>query len=173
VVRPYLESDHSAVVELVLGIQNDEFQLGISLSEQSDLDDINASYRDKNGAFWVAEKEGVVVGCIGLMALSPKVGVLKKFFLKPAFRGSDKNFSAELFSTLRSFASLHCFNSILLDTPSAATRSHAFYKRVGFRPISKQELPVPYEYPDRDSMLFILELRKAYPGADPEVGEGI
>jgi N-acetylglutamate synthase-like GNAT family acetyltransferase len=172
VVRPYLESDHSAVVELVLGIQNDEFHLGISLSEQPDLDNINASYCDKNGAFWVAEEGGVVVGCIGLMALSPKVGVLKKFFLKPAFRGSDKNISAALFSTLRSFAALHGLDAILLDTPSAATRSHAFYKRVGFRPISKQELPVPYEYPDRDSLLFILELGKASSGTGPEVGEG-
>ena len=172
-IRPYLESDHSAVVGLVLRIQNNEFQLGISLSEQPDLKDINASYRDKNGAFWVAVENDTIVGCIGLMALSSKVGVLKKFFLDPAYRGRDKNVSSALFSILISHASLRGFDSILLDTPAAATRSHAFYKRVGFRLISKHDLPVPYEYPDRESLLLMLDITNGSTNVRAEAGEGL
>ena len=44
------------------------------------------------------------------------------------------------------------------DTPSVATRSHAYYRKAGFRQITAAELPVPYRYPDRDSLLFLLAL---------------
>ncbi len=172
-IRLYRDSDQSAVIELVLRIQNDEFQLGITLSDQPDLSHINASYRDKGGGFWVAEKAGAIVGCVGLMALSPEIGVLKKFFVAQAFRGHEKGISSALFSALISFAPTRGLKSIVLDTPSVATRSHAFYRRAGFRPISKDELPVPYEYPDRNSLLFMLVLPTGPTGADSEQDKAI
>ena len=107
------------------------------------------------------------------MALSPEIGVLKKFFVDQAFRGYEKGISSSLFSALISFAPTRGLKSIVLDTPSVATRSHAFYRRAGFRPISKEELPVPYEYPDRNSLLFMLDLRTGSTGADFERGTSI
>ena len=167
-IRLYRDSDQSAVIKLVLRIQNDEFQLGITLSDQPDLSHINASYCDKSGGFWVAEEAGAIVGCIGLMALSPEIGVLKKFFVDQAFRGHENGISSSLFSALTSFAPTRGLKSIVLDTPSVAKRSHAFYRRAGFCPISKDELPVPYEYPDRDSLLFRLVLPTGSTGTDSE-----
>ena len=75
--------------------------------------------------------------------------------------GREQIYSSSLFSALISFAPTRGLKSIVLDTPSVATRSHAFYRRAGFRPISKEELPVPYEYPDRNSLLFMLVLQSS------------
>ncbi|KAF0091982.1 MAG: N-acetyltransferase GCN5 [Fusobacteria bacterium] len=47
---------------------------------------------------------------------------------------------------------------IILDTPAVATRSHYFYRKVGFRLIDNVDLPVEYSYPDRNSLLFILDI---------------
>ena len=47
---------------------------------------------------------------------------------------------------------------IILDTPSVAVVSHRFYERAGFKKISKDELPVDYTYPDRNSFLYMLDL---------------
>lgn len=32
------------------------------------------------------------------------------------------------------------------------------YEKAGFRRISAAQLPIPYTYPDRDSLLYLLEL---------------
>ena len=48
--------------------------------------------------------------------------------------------------------------TIILDTPSVAHASHRFYEKSGFCRIDKSELPVPYSYPDRKSILYMLEL---------------
>ena len=50
------------------------------------------------------------------------------------------------------------FFVIILDTPSVAHTSHRFYERAGFYQISTEELPVPYTYPDRDCLLYMLDI---------------
>lgn len=157
-IRPYLDCDQTAIIDMVLRIQNDEYQVGLTLKDQPDLNHIDAHYRDQGGAFWVAEVSGAVVGCIGLMRLSPDIGVLKKFFVERSFRGRESGVSSSLFSTLLEYAGSSNLKAIVLDTPSVATRSHAFYRRAGFLPIRREDLPVPYAYPDRDSLLFMLTL---------------
>ena len=51
-------------------------------------------------------------------------------------------------------------HSIILDTPAVAHTSHRFYEKTGFRRIGTAELPVPYSYPDRESILYLLNLSK-------------
>lgn len=157
-IRLFEKGDQAAVIDLVLGIQNQEFGLALAIADQPDLTDIYESYLSKGGAFWVAQEGGAIVGCIGLAALTADYGVVKKFFVDRNFRGRDQGVSTSLFSALIEFARAHGFKAIFLDTPSVATRSHAFYRRAGFVPLSRSELPVPYDYPDRDSILFLLDL---------------
>ncbi len=47
---------------------------------------------------------------------------------------------------------------IVLDTPSAAVRSHAFYRSVGFVQIDRSALPMSYDFPERDTLFFQLRL---------------
>jgi hypothetical protein len=50
---------------------------------------------------------------------------------------------------------------IVLDTPSVAMRSHRFYERNGFSRAAAADLPPAYAYPDRDSILYRLQLGEA------------
>jgi predicted N-acetyltransferase YhbS len=59
---------------------------------------------------------------------------------------------------LLQFAKAQSIGQVILDTPSVATRAQQFYRRAGFVQITREQLPIPYEYPDRDSVLFLLEL---------------
>lgn len=146
------------VVQLILSIQNIEAGLDISLDEQPDLLDIQSNYQKRGGGFWVAiNEQSQVIGSIGLQRETETVSVLKKFFVKDGYRGSEVGVAVALFDRLVAFSDLRGIKTIILDTPSRATRSHAFYRKMGFRQISKSEAPIKYDYPDRDSLLFRLD----------------
>jgi N-acetylglutamate synthase-like GNAT family acetyltransferase len=149
----------AGVIELVLDIQNVEAGSSISLDDQPDLRNIEQSYLATGGGFWVAlDAHGQVVGTIGLLVKPGRIGIMKKFFVAAPFRGADKRCASRLFDTLLDYAKACGLTTIVLDTPSRATRSHGFYRRHGFRRIEPSELPVVYDYPDRDSFLFRLDI---------------
>ena len=56
-IREFRKTDNEDVVALVLGIQNDEFHLNLSICDQKDLTDIDAYYRARGGAFLVADRK--------------------------------------------------------------------------------------------------------------------
>ena len=81
-VELYSEKYHEEAVALILDIQNNEAKIGLSLEEQPDLLHIDASYREKGGAFWLALEKGEVIGTLGLMRKEQQCAVMKKFFVK-------------------------------------------------------------------------------------------
>lgn len=85
-VELYSEKYHEEAVALILDIQNNEAKIGLSLEEQPDLLHIDASYREKGGAFWLALEKGDVIGTLGLMRKEQQCAVMKKFFVKKGFR---------------------------------------------------------------------------------------
>lgn len=158
-IESYLDEFRDQVLELILHIQNVEAKVGISAEDQPDILAINDEYICDGGGFWVALNEHrKVVGTIGIQRKSPAIGVLKKFFVDAPYRGMREGPAIKLYSTLINFASERGMRIIVLDTPSIAIRSHEFYKRAGFKQIEKAELPVTYDYPDRSSLLFRLDL---------------
>jgi N-acetylglutamate synthase-like GNAT family acetyltransferase len=158
-IVPYREEFDTQIVGLILHIQNVEARIGISAQEQPDILSIRRSYFDDDGGFWVALRGNrEVVGTIGLQRVAPEVGVLKKFFVDSAYRGMNAGPAAGLYSALLLHARATGIRTLLLDTPAVATRSHAFYRRAGFNQIEKADLPVVYDYPDRSSLLFRLDL---------------
>lgn len=97
-----------------------------------------------------------MIGTIGLMRKGAQCAVLKKFFFRKEFRA--QKIGLALYNELLEYAKRAGVRHIILDTPSVARESHRFYERAGFRKISAEELPVPYSYPDRDSILYMLSL---------------
>ncbi len=79
-IKTYSEKYRNEVISLILDIQNNEAKIGLPLSEQPDLLDINRSYRQNGGEFWSALSEGEIIGTIGLMMKERHCAVLKKFF---------------------------------------------------------------------------------------------
>jgi len=154
----YNDNFKEQVIALVLHIQNIETRLDLSLEEQPDLSDIESYFLAGQGAFWLAVENGRVIGTIALKRVTETGGVLKKFFVDKEFRG--KKIGLQLFKTLIEFCQDNHISQIVLDTPSAATRSHDFYEKAGFRKIQEKELPFSYEYPNRNSLLFLKELSR-------------
>jgi len=142
------------VAALILGVQRDDVGLYVPIEEQPELLDIAGAYRD--GAFWVAVAGGDIVGTIGMMRYGDS-GVLKKLFVRADYRGPDGAAHA-LYDVALIWAEAQGLAAIFLDTPSVATRSHAFYRRRGFHVASRAELPPTYDFPDRDSLIFRLDL---------------
>lgn len=155
-IETYSGKYDDEIISLILSIQNDEAKIGLSLQEQPDLLDIHRSYQQDGGEFWLALSDGRVVGTIGLMLKEKHCAVMKKFFVEKAFRSQKVGLS--LYNELLKFAVSKGVHHILLDTPAVAHASHRFYEKAGFRKISTTELPVPYSYPDRDSILYLLDL---------------
>ena len=154
-IKTYSEKYRNEVISLILDIQNNEAKIGLPLSEQPDLLDINRSYRQNGGEFWIALFNGEIIGTIGLMMKERHCAVLKKFFVKKEYRSQKVGLT--LYKELLKYAESKNVRQIILDTPSVTHTSHRFYEKAGFCKISADELPVPYSYPHRDSILYMLK----------------
>lgn len=156
----YQEKYRNQIIALILYLQNYENKVDLSLEEQPDMSDIENYYRKMGGEFWLAvSDEDDVVGTLGLMRKSD-TAILKKFFVQPKFRGKEIGTADKLFRCFLKFCCENGICRIVLDTPSACYRAHAFYKKHGFFQITKEELPIAYDYPDRDSLIFIKNIDK-------------
>ncbi len=144
------------IQSLILDIQNNEAKINLSIEEQPDLKNIKEYYQNGGGNFWLAVDNGKVVGTVGLIKRENNCAVLKKFFVNIGYRGQKVGF--KLYNELIDFAKNNGVKKIILDTPSVAKQSHRFYERAGFRKIRTEDLPIDYVYPDRDSLLYILDL---------------
>lgn len=142
------------VAALVLAIQNGEAGIDLPIEEQPDLLNIAAAYRE--GGFWIAEADNAVVGTIGALRYGNS-GILKKFFVRSDFRGASGPASA-LYAKVIDWTHAQGLAALYLDTPSVATRSHAFYRKAGFELVDRLALPDGYGFPDRDSLIFRLTL---------------
>ncbi len=142
------------VAALILSVQRNDVGLHVPIEEQPELLDIGGAYRE--GAFWLAVAGGDVVGAIGMMRYG-SIAVLKKLFVRQDYQG-PAGVAHPLYGKALEWACCHSLEALFLDTPSIATRSHAFYRRRGFRIVDRSELPREYSFPDRDSLIFKLAL---------------
>lgn len=155
-IETYCGKYDEQIINLILDIQNNESKINLSLEEQPDLLNIKQSYQDAGGEFWLAMSAGEVIGTIGLMMKPDKCAIMKKFFVKKEFR--SQKIGLALYNRLIEYAKEKHVEHIILDTPSVAAASHRFYEKAGFRKIEAQELPVPYSFPDRNSLLYMLDI---------------
>ncbi len=160
----YEKGYQQQVIELILHIQNEEAGIDLSLAEQPDLLDIENSYFRGGGDFLLAVQENnEVIGTLAYMNYGNGNAVLKKFFVRSDWRSRRVGLAlyVEILNELKSEG----YQNVLLDTPAVATQSHRFYERAGFRRIEKSELPFLYEYPDRNSYLYLLSLSERHGGS--------
>ena len=64
VIEKYREAYKNEVINLILDVQQNEFQIPITREDQPDLKDIPNFYQTGAGNFWVAICNGKVVGTI-------------------------------------------------------------------------------------------------------------
>ena len=149
----YQEKYKQQIIDLILHIQNDEAGINLSLEEQPDLLDISGCYEKDGGEFWLAVENVTVIGTLALMNKGGGNAVLKKGFVRADYR--RQGILGKLYAELQKFAEENGFTTFLFDTPSVATNCHAFFEKRGYRRITKEEMPFAYDFPDRDSYLYM------------------
>jgi GNAT superfamily N-acetyltransferase len=138
-ITEFSDAHSKAAIDLVVGIQRDEFGFPVSADQQPDLLDVAGHYRSGSGNFWVALANDRLVGTIGLLDLGGGLGSLRKMFVLPEFRGAGV--APRLLERLLDWARTHEFATLYLGTTSKYHAAHRFYEKNGFTRLPAEGLP--------------------------------
>ncbi|MBU1341135.1 MAG: GNAT family N-acetyltransferase, partial [Proteobacteria bacterium] len=86
-IIPFSKEYQDQVVQLITGIQQNEFHIPITAKDQPDLLDIDSFYQKGCGNFWIALQGDHVIGTISLKDIGTHAVALRKMFVDKDFRG--------------------------------------------------------------------------------------
>ena len=133
-IKPYEPHHRDQIVALILNIQQNEFQVPITIKDQPDLLIIDEFYQQRNGQFWVAlNVDNEVVGTIALIDNGQSFGTIRKMFVRADARGKERGVAAALFQTLEQKAIENKMSALYLGTVHKLKASHRFYTKNGFQ----------------------------------------
>ncbi|HEY5948185.1 MAG TPA: GNAT family N-acetyltransferase [Kofleriaceae bacterium] len=128
IVEPADVPDVLALVGEVLGEFGLEF--GKGSPTDAELHHLPESYTSKGGAFWVALRDGVLLGTCGVFPVAADTFELRKMYLRSASRGLGVG--KQLLEVAVDWTRAHGGRRIVLDTVEQMTRAIAFYEANGF-----------------------------------------
>ncbi|MGX5538629.1 GNAT family N-acetyltransferase [Bacillus cereus] len=140
-IVPYESKFQEEVVNLIVHIQQKEYNVPITKEEQPDLLEIETFYQRNHGNFWVATYDDKVVGTVALLDIENQQVALRKMFVKKEFRGKEWGASHKLLQTAISWAENKKLKDIYLGTTVKFLAAHRFYEKNNFRSVSINELP--------------------------------
>ncbi|MEY4541911.1 MAG: hypothetical protein RLZZ306_3668 [Bacteroidota bacterium] len=140
-IQPFENQDTNQIVNLILNIQQNEFQVPITINEQQDLLNIPSFYQQGVGNFWVAKSEEEVVGTIALIDCGENIGTIRKMFVKKEFRGKEFGIAQRLLDILQASSRENGITNLYLGTIERLQAAIRFYERNGFKLIEKENLP--------------------------------
>ncbi|MEI6642943.1 MAG: GNAT family N-acetyltransferase [Novosphingobium sp.] len=156
--RPYAKSDEDAVITHILGIQQGEFAVPVTPEEQPDLRAVAEVYQSGAGGFWVAEKDGRIVGTIGLIGFGKDQGALRKMFVAAEARGREHGVAARLLAILVDHARANGITAVTLGTIERLHAARRFYDKNGFALIDPDALPTGFPRMAVDTHFYRLQL---------------
>lgn len=129
------------IVDLILPIQQIEFNVPVTLENQPDLLDIETNYQKEGGNFWGALNDSELVGTIALISIGHHACALRKMFVKKEFRGKEYGIAQLLLEKLIDFCKKNDINDIYLGTVDVLKAAIRFYEKNGFTEIEMNKLP--------------------------------
>ncbi|PDS77737.1 GNAT family N-acetyltransferase [Rhizobium sp. L43] len=153
-IRPFASDDADAVLSVILPIQREEFGIDITADAQPDLRVIPDFYQSGKGQFWVAVKDGAIVGTVGLKDIGNNQAALRKMFVSAAVRGREHGVAARLLDRLIAHARDTGLTDIFLGTTDKFVAAHRFYEKNGFSEIAKSALPRAFPLMAVDSKFY-------------------
>lgn len=154
----YAPGDENAIVELIVPIQREEFGIAIAAEDQPDLMHIQSFYQTGTGDFWVARKDGAVIGTIGLKDIGNGEVALRKMFVAAPWRGRDYGVARQLLECLVEAAKLRGVRKIYLGTTAKFLAAHRFYEKHGFELVDQNQLPDSFPVMAVDTRFYALAL---------------
>jgi GNAT superfamily N-acetyltransferase len=158
IIAPLTNACCGQIVDLILPIQQIEFNVPITLEGQSDLLDIEMHYIRPGGGFWGAIQDGELIGTIALMDTGHSAGALRKMFVKKEFRGKDLAVAQQLLGILIEYCSQQGIKDLYLGTVDMLKAAHRFYERNNFQRINVEELPSYFPRMMADNVFYHLHL---------------
>jgi len=146
------------IVDIIIPIQQIEFNVAVTLEAQPDLLDIETYYHKTGGNFWGAFYDGRLVGTIGFIAFDGHGAALRKMFVRSEFRGKEMGIAQLLLDTLLAHCKQNRIDDIYLGTVEQLKAAHRFYERNGFTRIEKEDLPVNFPLMSSDTMFYEVHL---------------
>lgn len=109
---------------------------------ETDFANLSAHYGPPTGAVILAEREGSVVGCVAMRALSQPVCEMKRLYVRPEGRGHD--LGRQLIDSICAEARRAGYAEMRLDVLPEFVRARALYDDAGFQPANPHTFnPVP------------------------------
>lgn len=141
---PSSAADFAAVRALFLEYREG---LGVDLCFQGfdeELATLPGAYAPPRGRLWLADRDGIAAGCVGLRPLADHVCEMKRLYVRPALRGHG--LGKRLATTVIDAAKALGYRTMYLDTLATMTGAIALYRALGFRetaPYYQNPLPGP------------------------------
>lgn len=157
-IRPFSIEHAAGVVDVILPIQQQEFQIPITHEGQPDLNDIPGFYQKGNGNFWVALEGERVVGTVSLLDIGQGQLALRKMFVAASHRGREHGTAKHLLDGAIAWAVAKGVSQIFLGTTAKFLAAHRFYEKNGFRLVEKSELPAAFPVMVVDTRFYALEV---------------
>jgi GNAT superfamily N-acetyltransferase len=162
-IRPVYNVHCQQIIDLILPIQQIEFNVPVTLDGQPDLLDIETNYYSDGGCFWGALDTSIpdneaLVGTIALMNVGYHAGVIRKMFVQKDYRGKELGIAQQLLEILVAYCREHEIHELYLGTVQQLKAAHRFYERNGFEEISVQQLPVYFPRMMADNKFYHLAL---------------
>ncbi|WP_212004412.1 GNAT family N-acetyltransferase [Chitinophaga sp. HK235] len=154
--KPIGDTYSEAVINLILPIQQQEFNVNINLEAQQDLLAIEKHYQQTGGGFWGAFDGDKLVGTIALITYSPDAGALRKMFVRREYRGKEFGIAGALLDTLLEHASTKGIRDIYLGTVNFLHAARRFYEKKGFDEIAADSLPAAFPRMAADDVFYHL-----------------
>jgi len=130
-IRFVKEEDVPVVVALVRDVLSEHgLKFGEGAKTDEEVTRLPASYASGGGAFWVAVRQGVILGTCGVFPVAPKTYELRKMYLLPAARGLG--LGKKLLDEAVRWVRAQGGERIVLDTVHEMKRAIAFYEANGF-----------------------------------------
>ncbi|MGH1516874.1 GNAT family N-acetyltransferase [Chryseobacterium sp. JK1] len=145
-------------IALILNIQQNEFNIPITVEDQPDLIEIESFYHEKGGNFWGAFVEGELVGSIALVKFDEKAAAIRKMFVKKECRGKEFNIAQILLETLITFCKEQKIEDLYLGTVNVLKAAQRFYERNHFIKIEKETLPASFPLMSADDVFYHLNI---------------
>jgi len=158
-IKPFSPACQNGILDLIVGIQRNEFDIPITADDQPDLKNIPAFYQNGNGNFWVAVTENKeVIGTISLLDIGNGQAALRKMFVAPSYRGFQFNVARELLDALIEWAVKKGVREIYLGTTPKFLAAHRFYEKNEFAEIGKDSLPEAFPIMSVDTKFYMMSI---------------
>lgn len=154
IAKQYRNEYQAQVADLILQIQQQEYNIPITKDDQPDLFKVEEFYQTGNGNFWVAIYNDKVVGTISLLDIGNHQVALRKMFVDKNYRGAKFKTASLLLNTAIEWAKEHSVEVIYLGTTPQFLAAHRFYEKNGFTIINPNELPESFPILQVDKLFY-------------------